>query len=327
MKAVICTKYGSPEVLKIKEVNKPFPKDDEVLVKIIATNVTVGDVRIRAFDVPISFWLPARLMLGITKPKKEILGSIFAGTVEAVGINVKLFKAGDNVFGTTEAHGGAYAEYACINENAAITLMPTSLSFNEASALIFGGTTALCFLKKANIKKEQKILIYGASGSLGTSSIQLSKYFGANVTGICSTDNVELVKSLGADRVIDYSKYDFASEVIKYDVIFDTVGKADISKVINSLTPNGKYMHSVATPATEIKIKLALLGSKKVFVGGTLTIDKAILEEIKELSNIGVLKPVIDRVYTLDEIVEAHRYVDLGHKKGNVVISINKSNS
>jgi len=322
MKAIICTKYGSPEVLKIVEVSKPLPKEDEVLVKIIATNVTVGDIRIRAFDVPISFWLPARLMLGISKPKKEILGSIFAGTIEAVGNNVKLFKVGDNVFGTTEAHGGAYAEYACVKETAAITLMPANLSYNEASALIFGGTTALCFLKKADIKKGQNILIYGASGSLGTSSVQLAKYFGANVTGVCSTDNVELVKSLGADRVIDYKKLDFSNEGIKYDVIFDTVGKADISKVINSLIPTGKYMHSVSTPGTEIKIKLALLGSKKVFIGGTLTVDKSILEEIKELSNLGVLKPVIDRVYNLDEIVEAHRYVDLGHKKGNVVISI-----
>jgi NADPH:quinone reductase-like Zn-dependent oxidoreductase len=322
MKAVVCTKYGPPEVLKLKEVNKPIARDNEVLVKIFATNVTVGDIRVRAFDVPLSFWLPARLMLGITKPKKDILGSIFAGQIEAVGKTVKNFKAGEKVFGSAEDHGGAYAEYVCVPEDSGIALMPANLSYNEASSVIWGGATSLYFLKKANIKAGQSILINGASGSLGTAAVQLAKHFGAKVTGVCSLANVELVRSLGADRVIDYTKNDFAGEDIKYDAIFDTVGKADESKVIHALLPTGKYIHSVATPATEIKIKLALMGTKKEFVGGTFKVDADMLKEVKKLAEEGVLKPVIDRIYRLDEIVEAHRYVDLGHKKGNVVVSV-----
>jgi NADPH:quinone reductase-like Zn-dependent oxidoreductase len=322
MKAVICTKYGPPEVLKLREVDKPLPKDNEVLVKIIATNVTVGDVRIRAFDVPISFWIPARLMLGITKPRKDILGSIFAGKIEAVGKTVKNYKIGDKVFGSAEDHGGAYAEYVCIPESSGVCLIPANLSYDEASSVIWGGSTSLFFLKKAKIKAGQNILVYGASGSLGTSAVQLAKYFGAKVTGVCSSANVELVKSLGADRVIDYTKNDFSKEEIKYDVIFDTVGKADVSKVIHALIPTGKFIHSVATPGTEMKIKLALFGSKKKFVGGTLKVDAAILKEVKKLAEEGVLKPVIDKIYCLEDIVEAHRYVDMGHKRGNVVVTI-----
>jgi NADPH:quinone reductase-like Zn-dependent oxidoreductase len=323
MKAIVCTKYGAPEVLQIKEVDKPVPRDNEVLVKIAVTAVTVGDCRIRGFKVPLSFWLPARLALGLRKPKKEILGSVFAGEIEYVGKNVRLFKKGDQVFAGTGHNFGAYTEYICMPENGYIAIKPTNLTFEEAAAIPWGGYTSLHFLRKAEIKPEQKILIYGASGSLGTSAVQLAKYFGAVVTGVCSTSNLNLVKSLGADRVIDYTKEDFSKSSETYDIVYDTVGKCTVSACIRSLKKNGKYIHAVATPAVSAKIKWLSMGRSIKFIGGSFTPSAENLNYLKKIIEEEKLMPVIDRIYNFDQIVEAHRYVDTGHKKGNVVIKVN----
>jgi len=322
MKAILCDKYGPPEVLRLAEVEKPIPKGDEVLVKIHTTAVTVGDVRIRRFRVPWSFWLPARLALGILKPNKSILGSIFAGDVESVGKDVRIFKPGDKVFGSNRHNFGAYAEYICVPEKGCLAALPENYSYAEATAILWGGYTALHFLRKAEIWKCQDVLVYGASGSVGASAVQISKRYGANVTGVCSASNLDMVRSLGADQVIDYESTDFTKKPEKYDLIFDTVGKSPIYGTIKSLTATGTYAHAVTTPATEIQIRLGLMNSKKKLVGGTLTPNAEMINDLKKLAESGRIKPVIDRTYRMEEIVEAHRYVDLGHKKGNVIISV-----
>jgi NADPH:quinone reductase-like Zn-dependent oxidoreductase len=325
MKAIICTKYGPPEVLKIMEIDKPSPKDNEILVKNYATTVTIADSRVRGFNVPISFWLPAGIALGFRRPKKPILGIELSGVIESVGSNVSLFKIGDQIFANTgHSTFGAYAEYCCIPENACIAIKPENISYEEAAAITFGGITALQFLRKGSIKQGDKVLIYGASGSVGTYAVQLAKYFGAEVTGVCSTSNLEMVKSLGADKVIDYTITDFSKSGENYDVIFDTVGKASISGTIRSLKSTGIYIHAVTTPATEIRIRLSLLTSKKKLIGGTFTPNNEQINYLKKLIEERKIRPIIDRKYSLDQIIEAHRYVDLGHKRGNVVITINQ---
>jgi len=306
MKAIICTKYGPPEVLKVKEVEKPTPKDNEVLIKIYATSVTASDCIIRGFKLPVAMWIPARLALGITKPRKAILGLVLSGEIERVGDNVKQFKKGDKVFAHTFLRFGAYAEYTCLPETSAITLMPSNTSFEEAAAIPFGGTLALYYLKKANIQRGQKVLIYGASGAVGTSAIQLAKHFGAEVSGVCSTVNLELVKSLGADIVIDYTKENFTDIGKQYDLIFDAVGKKKSSHLQykKALTPNGKF----------ISVDDGNPGERAVCKDNLIT--------LKELTEVGTIKPVIDKSYPLEQIVDAHRYVDKGHKKGNVIITV-----
>ena len=325
MKAISCTKYGTPEVLKIVDVEKPAPKNNEVLIKIFATTVTIADCRVRGFNVPASFWLPAKLALGFSRPRKSILGGELSGLIESVGKDVNNFKIGDKVFAFTGHNFGAYAEYRCMDENDCIALIPDNLNFEQAAALSFGGITALQFLRKGNIQHGDKVLIYGASGSIGTYAIQLAKYFGAEVTGVCSTINLEMVKSLGADKVIDYTTTDFSKLGEDYDLIFDTIGKGSISGTIKSLKPTGKYIHAVTTPATEIKIRLRLLNSKKKLIGGTFTPNVEQIDFLKKLVEEGNIKPIIDKIYPFDQIVEAHSYVDMGHKKGNVVITINEN--
>jgi NADPH:quinone reductase-like Zn-dependent oxidoreductase len=306
MKAIICTYYGPPEALKVMEVDKPAPENNEVLIKIFATSVTASDCIIRGFKLPVKTWILARLALGITKPRKAILGLVLSGEIEKVGDNVKQFKMGDKVFAHTLFRFGAYAEYICIPETSAIALMPSKTSFEEAAAIPFGGTLALYNLKKANIQRGQKVLIYGASGAVGTSAIQLAKYFGAEVSGVCSTINLELVKSLGADAVIDYTKEDFTDTGKQYDLIFDAVGKKISSHLQykKALNQNGKFMSvDDGNP-------------------GERAVCKDNLNILKELTENGLIKPVIDKIYPFEQIVEAHRYVDLGHKKGNVVITV-----
>jgi NADPH:quinone reductase-like Zn-dependent oxidoreductase len=322
MKAVVCRKYGPPEVLKIQEVEKPAPGDNEILVKVHATTVTSVDTRVRGFRVPRSFWIFARIALGFRGPKIKILGAELAGEVESVGKDVKMYKKGDTIIAYPGHHGGGYAEYICLSEDSAIASKPENLTFEEAAAVPFGGNTALHFIKQANIQKGQKVLIYGASGSVGTYAVQLAKYFGAEVTGVCSTTNMDLVKSLGADKVIDYTKDDFSKNGEIYDVIMDAVGKASISACMRSLKGEGIYLQVVADPATSIRMKWAGMNSSKILIGGTAMPESENLMFLKELIEAGKIKPIIDRTYPLEEIVEAHRYVEKGHKKGNVVINV-----
>jgi NADPH:quinone reductase-like Zn-dependent oxidoreductase len=309
MKAVVCTKYGQPEVLQFKEVEKPFPKDNEVLIKVNATTVHIGDTKVRRLEPGLGsimdfFFKPLmRIIIGFKGPRKKILGMELAGDIEAVGKDVTLFKIGDPVFASTEFRFGAYAQYCCIPEDGILAIKPTNMSYKQAAPVSNGGLTALLNLRKANIRKGQKVLIYGASGSVGTYAIQLAKHFGAEVTGVCSTANLEMVKSLGADKLIDYTQEDFTQSSDAYDVIYDAVGKIASSKRKKSLTKTGIYLNVLAWSGN-IKLKVKDL----VF--------------LKELCETGKLISVIDKCYPFEQIVEAHRYVDKGHKKGNVVITI-----
>ena len=322
MKAVICTKYGPPEVLQIQEVAKPVPKDNEVLIKVHATTVTAADFRIRSFTIPPSFWLPARLMLGITKPRKPILGTELAGEIESVGKDVKLFKKGDPVFAATLMSFGGYAEYVCLPEDGPIAIKPATISYEEAAAIPIGARTALHHLRKGEIKKDQKILIYGASGSVGTYAVQLAKYFGAEVTGVCSSTNLALIKSIGADKVIDYTATDFEKRLEMYDMIVVAVDKFPFSTCNRLLNENGVYINITAPFKSFPMIWTALTTNKKIITGQNSPEKAHDLVFLKKLVEEGVLKPVIDRKFPLEQIVEAHRYVDRGHKKGNVVVTI-----
>jgi NADPH:quinone reductase-like Zn-dependent oxidoreductase len=322
MRAIVAIGYGSADVLQLTEVEKPRPKDNEILVRVRASTVSAGDIRIRSFTVPPMFWLPARLTLGFSKPRQPIFGMELAGDVEAVGSAVQRFKVGDQVFASTlEEHFGAHAEYKCLPEDGAVVAKPRQMSYAEATTLAIGAHTALHFLKAGKIRPGQKVLINGASGSVGTFAVQLAKYFGAHVTGVCSTRNVALVQSLGADQVIDYTHVDFSSTGETYDMIFDAVGTTTFSQCNRALKPNGYYLHTVMMGATIQGLWYALTTGKYI-IGGTAAPRREALAFLKELSETGRLKPVIDRCYALDHIADAHRYVETGRKQGNVVIMV-----
>jgi len=313
MKAIVCTRYGPPEVLHLKEVEKPTPGDKEVLIKIHATSVTNSDIFIRSSKLPFPIIVPFRLMIGILKPRKSIIGLVFSGEIESIGKNIKRFKPGDNVYGVTGFNLGTYAEYMCMEETdsmkGCISLKPNNINHEEATMAAYGGLLAFQYLEKGNIQKGQKVLIYGASGTSGTLAIQIAKHLGAEVTGVCSTSNLEMIRNLGADNVIDYTKQDLIPEGVHYDFILDSVGKIKTSKLKiackKALSQTGKYVS---------------------IDDGDLKLNSIRLEKIREYIESGYLKPLLDRIYNLEDIVEAHRYVEKGHKRGGVAVTVIRKN-
>jgi len=309
MKAIVCKKYGGPEVLKLEEVAKPTPNDNEVCVKIHATAVTNSDIFIRGSKLPFPIIIPFRLMIGIFKPRKSIIGLVFSGEIESIGKNIRRFKPGDNVYGLTGFSFGTYAEFMCMKEkdskSGCITIKPGNISHEEATMAAYGGLLAFQFLEKGNIQKGQKVLIYGASGASGILATQIAKHMGAEVTGVCSTSNLEMVKNLGADYVFDYTKQDSVPEGVYYDFILDSVGMMKTSKLKNAckkaLSEKGKYVS---------------------IDNGDLILDSQRLNKIREFVESGYMKPLLDSCYRLEDIVEAHRYVEKGHKKGGVAITV-----
>ncbi|MGP0685144.1 NAD(P)-dependent alcohol dehydrogenase [Priestia aryabhattai] len=304
MKAMVCTKYGKPDVLQLQEVEKPIPKENEILIKIHATTVTSGDCRVRSFNSPLLLWLPMRIVLGLRKPRKSILGVELAGEVEEVGRNVTRFKKGDQLFAMTGMKFGGYAEYICLPEKGTIAVKPENVTHEEAASISFGGTTALHFFRKGNIQAGQKVIIYGASGAVGTAAVQLASYYGAEVTGVCSAKNSELVKSLGADSVIDYQHENFIEKEDRYDLIFDAVGKITKNQCKEALALNGRFVSVEGQGIAKVQTKDLLL--------------------LKKLMEEGQIKSVIDRCYSLEQIPEAHEYVETGRKIGNVAVVLKK---
>jgi NADPH:quinone reductase-like Zn-dependent oxidoreductase len=331
VKAIVWTKYGPPEVLQLQEVEKPAPKEDEVLIRIVATTVTAGDCELRSLKLPLLMSLPLRIWLGLRKPRgTTIPGTELAGEIEAVGKDVKRFKKGDQVFGSAGMSFGANAEYICLPEEpgemeGGVAIKPANMTYEEAATVPFGGRDALHFLRKGNIQSGQKILINGAGGSIGTFAIQLAKYFGAEVTGVDSTGKLDMLRSIGADQVIDYTQKDFTTTGEIYDVIFDVVGTISFSRSDKSLKQNGTYL--LANPGSQMVQGLwtRMTSSKKVIMetsSGTI----ADLIFLRRLIEEGKIRTVIDRTYPLEQIAEAHRYVETGQKKGNVVITVEHNN-
>lgn len=318
MKAIVCGSYGSPEVLELVEVPKPVPRDNELLIRIRATSVTAGDVRLRKPDP-----FAVRFGFGLLRPKYPILGVVLAGEVESVGKNVTRYKAGDKVFGSAGMTCGTYAEYVCVGEDGTLALIPEGMSFEDAAAIPFGGTTALWFLKKGDIQGGGRVLVYGASGAVGTSAVQLAKHFGAHVTGVCSTANLEMVRFLGADEVIDYTAGEVSLPAGTFDIVLDTVGESPFATCVTALRERGKYLRVVhMDPAGILRgIWVSMTTDKKV-IGGVISETADDMAFLKGLIENGSLRPVIDKVYTLEQIPEAHAYVERGHKKGNVIVTV-----
>jgi len=320
MKAIVCPRYGPPEVLQLKEVERPIPKANEVLVRVRATTVTAGDCEIRRFKMPVWIWLPARAGFGFRGPRRKILGQELSGEIESVGKDVTRFKKGDQVFALTGLHLGAYAEYDCLPEKGLMATKPPSMTYEEAAAVPLGGLHASHFLRKANIQSGQSVLINGAGGSIGTFAVQIAKSLGAEVTAVDSADKLDLLRTIGADKVIDYTKEDFTKGGETYDVIFDVVGKASFPGCMRSLKENGLYL--LGNPGlSQLAARLSTpTRGKRVISGMKYGADE--LTFLKEFIEAGKIRPVIDRSYPLEEIVEAHRYVDSGQKVGNVVITV-----
>jgi NADPH:quinone reductase-like Zn-dependent oxidoreductase len=321
MKAIVYEKYGPPEVLQFKELEKPTPKDNEVLIKTYATTVTSGDWRVRSLNVPSGFGPIVRLAFGVTRPRQPILGTELAGVVEMIGKDVRRFKVGDPVFAFSDAAMGCHAEYKCMPESGAMAFKPANLTYEEAASLSFGGTTALDFFRRGNLQCGEKVLVNGASGGVGTAAVQLAKHFGADVTGVCSTANVELVRSLGARHVIDYTQEDFTQNGETYDVIVDTAGTAPFSRSNASLKETGRLLMVLGGLPDILRIPWVSMTSSKQVIAGPAAGSAEELRFLADLAENGQFRPVIDRRYPFEQIVEAHRYVDTGRKKGNVVVT------
>ena len=322
MKAILYERYGAPDVLQLKEVDKPVPKADEVLIRVHATTVTSGDCRVRSLNIPTGFGLISRLVFGVSKPRKPILGTELAGQIEAVGSEVSKFKVGDRVFAFSGMAMGAHAEYKCMSEHAAVVLTPAYLTDEQAAAMSFGGTTALDFLRRGNLQFGERVLINGASGSVGTAAVQLARHFGAEVTGVCSAANAALVKSLGATHVIDYRREDFTANGKTYDVIVDAIGTAPFSRSKNSLNEGGRLLLVAAGLPDMLPIPWVQMTSNKKIIVGPVAERAEDLLYLCTLAEAGAFKPVIDRRYPLEQIAEAHRYVDSGRKIGNVIVTL-----
>lgn len=321
MKAIICQKYGPPEVLQLVEREKPVPQDHELLIRIHATTVNSGDCRLRKADPFL-----VRLIFGLLRPRKAILGTGFSGVVEATGKKVSLFKAGDIVFGSTEMRMGTYAEFTCVPEDTPLALRPSDWTFQEAVSIPFGANTALSFLRLAAIQEGQQVMIYGASGAVGTAAIQIAKHFGAKVTAVCSTRNLELVKSLGADQVLDYAREDFSQMQAQWDVVFETVNKIRVSTAARLVRKGGTLILGSALIKEMLQGQWIAMTRKCKVLMGSHAPTRADMETLRQLMETKALRPVIDRIYPLEDIVEAHRYVDSGRKKGNVVIDVSSNN-
>jgi NADPH:quinone reductase-like Zn-dependent oxidoreductase len=322
VKAAVYERYGPPEVVELKEVEKPSPKNDEVSIKVHATTVTSGDWRVRSLELPPGFGFMGRLAFGISKPRQPILGTELAGEIESVGRNVKTFHAGEQVIAFTGARMGCHAEYVCVREDRAIVPKPAKLGYEEAAALSFGGTTALHFFRRAKLSRGERVLVNGASGGVGTAAIQLAKHFGADVTGVCSASNLELVRSLGASHVIDYTSEDFTTNGETYDVIVDTAGTAPFSRCGSSLKAGGRLLQVLGGLGDLLAAPWVSLTSNKKVIAGPAPERVEDLRYLVKLAETGELKPVIDRVYPFSQIVEAHRRVDSGRKRGNVVVTL-----
>jgi NADPH:quinone reductase-like Zn-dependent oxidoreductase len=328
MKGVVWTKYGPPEVLELREVEKPTPKEDEVLVRIHATTVTAGDCEMRSLNFPLYFSLAVRLWRGLFKPRGvSILGSELAGEIEAVGKDVKGFKQGDQVFGSAGMRFGENAEYICLPEGAGemeggVAIKPANMTFEEAATVPFGGRDALHFLRRGNLQSGQKILINGAGGSIGVFAIQLAKHFGAEVTAVDSTAKLDMLRSIGADQVVDYTEEDFTERGEIYDVIFDVVGTISFSRTARSITQNGIYLLANPMKSQMVRGPWARMTSGKKVIMETASGTLEDLIFLRELIEAGMIKTVVDRSYPLEQIAEAHRYVETGQKKGNVVITV-----
>jgi NADPH:quinone reductase-like Zn-dependent oxidoreductase len=324
MKAVVLTNYGSAGGLQVKEVEKPTPKDNEVLIRVRAATVTTGDYEMRRLMFPVWLAIPIRLYLGVIRPRSIILGQELAGEIEAVGKAVTRFRVGDQVFGTTGFGFGAHAEYKAMpaqSDNGVLAIKPSNLTFEEAAAIPVGGLEAYYFLKKADIQRGQRILIVGAGGSIGTCAVQLAKYFGAEVTGVDASEKLEMLRSIKADHVIDYTQEDFTQNGQTYDVIFDIIGRTAFVRSLSSLNEHGRYLLANPGLSQMIRGQFPLMNSKTVIFGPAKQTVEA-LTFLKGLIEAGALKSVIDRVYPLDQVAEAHRYVETGHKRGNVVITV-----